>query len=244
MRTILLLSSIFLFSCTSYRYLKVDSENTKLNAEKDFTAETDSIKVVYRFSGWRLPTTVTVFNKTAAGLEVNWSQSAVIVNEQAYSFHDGKIQVSGDVRGSLHQAVGLSRPLDGSISATTNLPQAVQFIPPQSGVSRSGPFIALLEQALEEEARRSRGGSSKSWSKTASPVSFRVYLSVRSVDQGGAPISMERSFVVGEEMRSMKSPGQQFGKNQPGNVGFLQKVNVAAVGLGLVGGLLVAVAAF
>jgi hypothetical protein len=233
---------MFFVSCTSYRYLKVESGNTALSTGKEFVAETDTARITYRFSGLRLPATVTVYNRSSRGLEVDWTRSAVIVDDHSFAFQDGQVPVRGSLSGTIMPGMGTQTSLDGTVAATATLPPGVQFLPPRSSVVRHGPPV--IDPARPRQELNLGAGKDHSWSELSETFPFRVYLTMRFVDDPVHSFSVERDFRVVELMKTTREPGVLFGKNIPGNVGYISRHNLAPGILGLIGIIVVGVVAF
>ncbi len=77
-----LTSIVFLFTgCTTYQYMTVSGKNIRQNERQEFVVENDSIRVKYNFSGEDAPVNVEVTNKLDRPVYVDWSRSALIIND-------------------------------------------------------------------------------------------------------------------------------------------------------------------
>ena len=135
MRQFLPLTSIvFLFSsCATYQYMTVNSKNIAANDRREFIMENDSIRVKYNFNGEDAPINVEVQNKLDKPLYIDWSRSALIINDKAISYVPSSVSISGSISAStaswFRPGTGSSFT-NGSFSGSVGVPKDMDFIPP------------------------------------------------------------------------------------------------------------------
>jgi hypothetical protein len=84
--TLILLLGMLLFSaCTTYQYVRIDSNQLQKDKKDLFTMENDTMRLVYSFSGAGGNVTVSVFNKTSQPFYIDWSRSSIIRNDQSFT---------------------------------------------------------------------------------------------------------------------------------------------------------------
>ena len=173
---------------------------------------------------------------------MDWTRSAIIVDDRSFAFQDGRVPVRGNLSGTIMPVTGTQTSLDGTVAATVTLPPGVQFMPPRSSVTRSGPTVIEPGRPKQEDGVGPK--KNPKWSRMAVGFPFRVYLTMRFVDDPDRTFSVEREFSVTEDLRTTREPPTQFGKNMPGNVGYVSRYNTAPAVLGLMGIIVVGIAAF
>ena len=86
---IILILSLSFFSCQStyfFSSLKTTNQYMEKTENGNFRLENDSMWISYRFEGRDAPIQITVFNKMSKPLYVDWEQSALIIDDVAYSY--------------------------------------------------------------------------------------------------------------------------------------------------------------
>ena len=226
MRTILLLVPVFLISCSSYhyQYLEISSDDIPLNEKKEFVLETDSLRLTYNFYGEKGPVNLLVFNKSGEGLQVDWTRSALIVGEQAYSFHEQEIPIKGNLDGSVSSSPihSIGSSINGTVNATASVLPGMQFLPPQSSIFRTGPSIVTETLAKDNFSLSGKETEPVNWSKVQSPLFFRVYLSFPPSAPGKPALVVDQSFYVSGFFESRQNPGKLFGLKQPGDISMIR----------------------
>src|SRR4051812_44336032 len=96
MKLILLaLSTIFLSSCFPTQYYTVSAPNSYKNDSSELVLENDTVRVTYNLNGSGGPMRITIFNKTSQTMEVDWSKSSLVMDENVYAFHQPVAYVEG-----------------------------------------------------------------------------------------------------------------------------------------------------
>ncbi|HEX5655037.1 MAG TPA: hypothetical protein VFX58_18300 [Chitinophagaceae bacterium] len=231
MRTIILFVPVFLVSCSSYhyQYLKISSDEMPVNEKKEFVLETDSLRVTYNFYGEKGPVNLLVFNKSGVGLQVDWTRSAVIVGQQAYSFHEQEIPIKGNLEGSVSRSPihSIGSSINGTVNATASVSPGMQFLPPLSSISRAGPIIVTESIAKGSFSQSRKETEPVNWSKVQSPLHFRVYLSFIPSAAGKPALVVDQSFYVSGYFQSRQGPGKLFGMKQPGDISMIRYSHVS-----------------
>lgn len=224
---ILFILPILLISCSRYQYLKVQPVLDSVTSEGDIIFENDSVKVSYDFYGGNGPLKVTVFNKLTEGLIIDWSKSALILGEQARSFSEPVLEISGEVsrlRGVQHTA---------SLQATAEGKETSVFLPPQSSTMRTGLMLVKGDffPLAKKPAKSYKAGPASSntrlylFDHEKSPLVFRIYLTVSSGN--GQSTVIDRSFYISEILETGKRPVEKYREKEPGNVAYIQKQDYA-----------------
>lgn len=87
---ILLPLFVFLPSCTTYYYSMMSSNDPYLikNEKGEFVIEGDSLDVIYRFRGKNAPVELSIYNKTAQPIFVDWHQSGIEIDNRQEAFDE------------------------------------------------------------------------------------------------------------------------------------------------------------
>lgn len=215
---------IFLSSCTQYQYLTVSGENISKNEKNEFVSENDTLKVQYSFADYNGKVGITLYNKSAGPLEVDWKKSALIVDGKAYSYYNPNAVIAATVEDSLNRrTAGLGNPRYlASVSGSVLIDEPLQFIPPASSIYKEPLLLPvngidnLPEQDLKKEsiqsAEYSDGAVSISYKKArfakdSSPLHFRSYLTLRAGSGGSQKeFTLEHSFYVSEVWKTASAP--------------------------------------
>ena len=215
-------------SCTSYRYLKLDSPDLTKNKDNGFTESTDSLEVNYHFYGNKGPLHLTIFNRMNHGMQVDFSRSALIMNDKAISLYSGDIQLNGTMDGHSIEWTKNFSSLQGSISAKASLPQAVLFIPAHTyidvtPITLTNQFFDTIPASkfvksdfLYNEGLSSRVIKTASFNQSESPLAFKTYLTFISQEPAHKEFVQQHSFYVSEIVKAACRPGD-FGYMQSPN---------------------------
>lgn len=212
MRTFILIAflSVLLPSCQTYQYLTLASDNTRHNDKNEFVAESDTLRVTYNFNGKNGPVKINIFNRSSQALEIDWKRSSLIIGDKPVPFYIPVTQIDGTITRS--QVVRNT----GSITATIQQREGLEFIPPRSAIQRSGLYIKKrlfdIKSAVtsKEIVKAETGGKVKinrtSFSKDNSPMLFRCYLTFVVPGTVETVFAMEHSFYVAELLQSASQP--------------------------------------
>jgi len=260
--TLIILIVSAMSSCKSYMISTVSSNNaSKDDTSGAFFVENDSVKISYSFTGENSPLTVAVFNKLNEPVYVNWEQSAVILDNKAYSFVEDKLAIEGT---SSSTSLKYNRQSDtytyGDFSGTVNLSKNAGFLPPKSQVSRTIYALSAIntfkldQSGFEKKVMNFNEGSGvihvrqANYTASESPIQFRCFVTLHTIQDGRPkPFTFEQSFWVSNIVKSSADPSKitdyQF---KPANVivnakstGFAKAMTGVAL-VGAAGGLVAA----
>lgn len=240
MRTfILLLSLPLLFaSCSKYQYLTVSSDNTNRNQQNDFVVENDTARITYRFFGYNGPMQLTVFNKTSSGLRVDWSRSFLVRGTHPVPFHTPSGSISGELaRGGRYDNTSV-------IQANFIQPSLLEFIPPQTQVTKGG--YPVVQQSsfstdnytmVREKIKSGKYGNKikkATLTKENTPLSFRIYVTLVSESSPDKSMVVDREFYISEIVTSNARPHDLYPNDRNGNRISLERSTTTGMILGTV----------
>lgn len=250
---------LLLFSgCSSYYYSLLSSNDGKssLNKDNDFVLENDTVCISYCFYGENAPVAITVFNKLDEPLFVDWTRSALIIDDVATSYYSDKAPIKGNTQSS---ADGYTYEwnkrfeISSSNSSTSfageiTLPKGVTFIPPKSKIGNASLRLTNLSfDKVPDEAYRTgkfakTDGTiinirTKDFTEENSPLRFRSYLTLYThTPEGemGKTMPFEQSFYISQLIKTGNVPPQHFegGQRQAGDFFYIH--NVKGVNAGLI----------
>ncbi len=183
MKYFALLAALFAFTSCSSTYFFATLDTTNDYVEKvengDFLFETDSLWIAYCFKGENAPVQITAFNKTNNPLYIDWSRSALIIDNMAITYAGEKMNYSEEWYDSESVA---KRNVSVAVS------DHVTFIPPQTMVSEIPLYLSSNFEGIDKKSyRNSHLGNAYSESvrvkrldfdESATPLKFRSYLTV------------------------------------------------------------------
>jgi hypothetical protein len=207
-------------SCSKYYISTLSSTNALKDSKTgQFNVENDSVKVTYSFAGLNAPVQVTVKNKLAVPIYVDWSKSALIFEEKATSYVPDKIAFSADLSSSSWRDPILTTT-DGQIKGQIGTRTKTSFIPPNSKVEtttiflKSPAFQALADENFAEMVQvASNQGRVNAYSvdftRSNSPVVFRSYLTLfTSTDNAIKTFALDNEFFISRSIRTNRSPNE------------------------------------
>jgi hypothetical protein len=211
---------LFLFSsCASYQYYTVSSARVAQNDKREFVIENDSLRLVYNFNGYNAPVNISIQNKLSVPVYIDWQRSALIVNDQAISYVPAEMRIDGGFNGSSTKYGSISgyKTTSGQIQATASLPPSVDFIPPQTYLTKSqlsipARFIGYVpETAFHRDKYIPVEGIKVSvkratFMEATSPLRFRSYLTIMVGELITKPLTLEHSFYISELMTTGALP--------------------------------------
>jgi hypothetical protein len=207
-------------SCASYKYYTVTSAVIAQNDKHEFVIENDSLRLVYNFNGFSAPVNITIQNKLSVPVYIDWQRSALIVNDQAISYVPAEMRIDGGFQGGSYnygnRASGY-KTTSGEIHATASLPPSVDFMPPQTYLTKSQlripeKFIEPVpETAFHREKYQVVEGitfpvKKATFTEATSPLRFRSYLTIMVGESTTKPLSLEHSFYISELMTTGTVP--------------------------------------
>jgi hypothetical protein len=216
--TILTLGLMAIFSSCTYQYFKVSSNQVPKNENNDFVVENDTVKVLYRFTGYHGPVQITIFNKMNEPLEIDWRKSALIMNNRASSYYTPDMVLNGTINNdSLRKLYFFNtRYINANIHADILVNEPSQFIPPSSSISKI-PIalrqenliflpIGLKKEKLQINEYHIVKVKRAEYTVEKSPVSFRSYLTFKCGSGEGKEFSLEYKFYVSEVIQTGSGP--------------------------------------
>ncbi len=251
---VLLLS---LSGCSSY-YYSILSSNDRVGIRSDlgdFVQETDTVVVSYSFNGENAPVSIIIYNKLDEPLFVDWTRSALIIDDIATVYQDKKVLVEGETESVSHgesyrwnsritENVATSR---GSFAGSVFLPKGVDFIPPKSKIENIPlnlpgiPFDKILKEEYVKENIMTNDLSmvsvrTKEFTESDSPLCFRSYLTLYTDDHNGKQrkyMFFERNFYISKLIKAGNVPPSDFSEQQQlsGDFSYARKVKGAGVGI-------------
>ena len=206
-----------LSACSTYQMNTVSSTNTSLDEKAGgFKFENDSLKITYAFAGQDMPIHVTIYNKLNEPVYVDWKRSALISDNQSYSYADEAVQINGDISGtSVGRGITYS---SASVNAQATLPQNVVFVPPHTQVTKNVSkldknklkYIAgesFVKTKVPGYGLGDENVKIANFDKENSPYLFKSYLTVYTLD-GNTPkfTAYQNDFYVSQIIRSSLAP--------------------------------------
>lgn len=208
-----------LYSCASYKYYTVSSAGVAQNDKREFVIENDSLRLVYNFNGFNAPVNITIQNKLLVPVYIDWQRSALIVNDQAISYVPAEMRIDGGFHASSNKYGNISgyKTTSGHILATASLPPSVDFMPPQTYLTKSQLNIPnkaieiVPETAFHREKYMAVEGLTVSvkratFTEATTPLRFRSYLTIMVGELTTKPLTLEHSFYVSELMTTGALP--------------------------------------
>lgn len=250
-----------LTGCSSYYYSVLSSTDPagERNEQRDFIQETDTVRIAYSFNGEDAPVTISIYNKLDEPLFVDWTRSALIIDDVATSYSDAKAVVEGETstssysttypwgrRGSDTYASGR-----GSFAGNISLPAGVSFLPPKTKVEKTPlrladfPFDKIPKDAYRKQQFGMMDGSEvtmrvKEFTEADSPLYFRSYLTLYTdpaADAGPAEtLTFERSFYVSKLFKTGNVPPSTFSPDQQQAGDFFYVHHVKGTQAGIIAG--------
>lgn len=219
-----------LMSCSSYYYSVLSSSDGlgERDENRDFVQETDSVRIAYSFNGENAPVSITIYNKLDEPLFVDWTRSALIIDDVATSYYDEKAAIEGEIESETYRWNKRWSESRGSFSGELTLPKGVSFIPPKSKVEKTPlnlanfPFDNIPKEDYQKSEFPTSGSGTalfqiKDFTIEDTPLAFRSYLSLYMTDKEGKPekwTSFERSFYVSKLIKTGNVPPTEFREAQ------------------------------
>lgn len=249
MKYFILIVLIFAFySCTSYRYLKLDSPDLPRNKENGFTESNDSLQVNYHFYGNRGPLHLTIYNRMDQGLQVDLSRSALVVKDKAVSLYSGDLQMTGiSQANAIEWTKGFSSSR-GSIMARASLPQPMLFIPAHTyievtPISLTNDFFDTIPDAKfiksdflnkDRDGETSRVIKTASFSQAESPLLFKTYITFILPEARQKEFVKAHTFYIAEIIKAPFRPGDfEYMQSPNGDKFYVSLTKGSGIGTGL-----------
>lgn len=197
--------------CATYQYATVCSSLNNQNSE-NFFAENDTAKIAYEFSGENGPVKISIYNKLQIPLYIDWSQSALIVNNNRESYGNKNSSIHAELNGTETRWM-YSTTQNGTLQGSITTHEASGFIPPQAWARESqltlkSDFFEFPTQTTGKEMKRVNGVivKSLSYSREESPFSFRSYITLSTRADLSSPIHFDHEFWVSEIAQTQSAP--------------------------------------
>ena len=213
MRILLLtLTAFIISSCAQYQYMMVSSDQLPKNSQQEFIAESDTAKITYRFNGKDGAVSITIHNKLAEPLEIDWRKSALIIQGEAKSYFSSTIRMNGTAR------IDTIPQPSAQLSGVLVMNEPVEFIPPNASFTRVPLNLSVnsftgssLETQQKQTYQISPEVSAKyrmlQFNAQESPFNFRSYLSFKT-GKSEKEFFVEHRFFVSEIWQSNTPPDQ------------------------------------
>ncbi len=217
----LLLSAFIILSlasCSTYQYFTLDSADIPKDKQKEFLWRNDTVSVTYRFSGEGGLMTVNVFNKLNQPLYINWKKSALINDGKFVSLFNKAVIVSGTIETTAYSIDKHWTSGSSNFSASFDLPEGIDFLPPLTGLSKSLVHIgdiswknvSVPEDYPKEKLRTPEGAVTKFnrlyFDDNKSPIRFKTYLTIATGRTADKEFSVQHSFYAKEMIQSTTEP--------------------------------------
>lgn len=214
-------------SCTTYQYATISSPLSSQTSDT-FIAENDTAKIAYEFSGENGPVKISIYNKLQIPLYVDWSQSALIVNNNRKSYVNKNASIDAQLNSTQTRWLS-STTQTGSIKGEIKSHEVSGFIPPQAWARESqltlkSDFFQFPSQTTGKEMKHVNGviTRSVSYPRENSPLSVRSYLTLSTQTDFSSPMHLDHEFWVSEIIQTQSTP-----KNFPArpNRFYIKKTN-------------------
>lgn len=234
---------IFFTSCSpTYFFATLDTSNEYVEKVEngDFLFETDTLWIAYCFKGENAPVQITAFNKTDEPLYIDWSRSALIIDNMAMTYAGEKFKYSEEWFDSESVA---QRNTSVSVSDNTT------FIPPKSMVSEIPLYLSPNFEHIDKKEYKNVYMVNKlnqplqvgrvNFEEDNTPLKFRSYLTVYS--QPDKPMVFSQDFYLQNIIKTSSLRPNDFGDNliDRGDLFYTVKPanNNGWYALGIIGGL-------
>lgn len=221
---------IFLCSCTTYQVLTVSSDEIPKNGAQEFVIDNDSLELTYNFNGQNGPINVRIKNKLQHPLYIDWQRSALIINNQAISYVANKVDINGSLGAYTFDWTRDFSSTVGRIKATATLPAEMDFIPPQTYVTRQ--LIGVTNQGITQlpdsifKKRKIPAPNDgvevvkEAWFTAAnSPLLFTSYVTLMVGKADPQPVIYQHHFYISQLLKT-SNPAQPL-SNEKRGAGFM-----------------------
>ncbi|WP_374166165.1 hypothetical protein [Arcticibacter sp. MXS-1] len=183
-----------------------------------FKYENDSVVIVYSFFGKNAPIHIAVQNKLNESLYLDWTKSALVLNNKAVSYSGNKVYVAGSFYGDTFKWNRMVTDASGSLNASAELPEGVVFLPPHSEIERvplyltDGGFDHMPDSLYKEtDFLYPENGAIKVkaavFSDKNSPLQFKSYITMYTGKAADVKhVGYEHSFFVSRSIKTRARP--------------------------------------
>jgi hypothetical protein len=215
--------AFFATSCSRYQYVTIES--FKPSQSKGIVSENDTVKVTYSFKGKNCPVRLEVFNKLNTPIVIDWTKSALIMNDQRYGYWEDKTKINATTRGEeIEWFNGISLS-ESNTTGTLSKEEQTSFIPPNSFISvnpitAKNLFFKVHGATPNQKIAVSRlnsgaKGEKYSYTKENSPMKFRSFLTFSTTQNGASPFYFDDEFWVSEIVSTYVAPSNLIDQDKP-----------------------------
>ena len=233
------LLTVVISSCSHYQYVTISALDAGRNANQEFVEENDSVRIQYSFYGPDAPINLLVENKTDVPIYIDWSRSALIINDKAISYV-ANVALIEDVFNN-----GFAS--SGSVYAMATLPENLSFIPPRSYINKSpmsvtNQLMVVPDSVFRTERMTLYDGSIVKvkhafFTEESSPLRFKSYLTMTFGDQNNKTVAYQCSFFISEVYDSATDPETFLLNRERGDQFYVRETTAAGQGFGIVAGI-------
>ena len=204
----MVIASLFFVGCESYQYISVDSLLPH-NDQYEYMNENDTVSVTYRFSGFNCPITIVVYNKLSCPIYIDWSKSALIIDDQRNSYWKDEASFrSNSSSYEVHWTDNLNTAYT-EMGGTIQRQEQISFIPPHSEITQirinlNSSFILL--DPKNGIRNSSDAGRTYLFDKDNTPLNFRSFLTLSVGQDFSSPIYMDDKFWVSSVLQTTYGP--------------------------------------
>ncbi len=214
----LLIGFICLSSCSStYYYSTLSSNDEGINRDNlgSFIFNTDTIQITYSFNGQDGPIQIGVLNKLDMPMYVDWSRSAIIINDVATSYKGQKSHITTETTSQTF-SIGVFPYTDISTTKATTTgyeynPEQVSFIPPKRKINHCSLWLSNLNfsnidkkeynnNVVLDAHNQTRSVKALDFSEDNTPLFFESYLTIFLED--GSTYAITQSFYIANLIRA------------------------------------------
>jgi uncharacterized membrane protein YjfL (UPF0719 family) len=179
---VVVLLSCLLTSCMKYQYMTVKSDLPK--TQRGYVIENDSFAITYSFAGAHCPVQIEIENKSSLPVYVDWSRSALVVNNKTYSWVSYSTLSATATGISTKVGSGVSFE-NAEINGVITTASSSGFVPPHSYLQNIPITVAKKQIKIRTSNTFSVQSSNtkvtvrrKDYRKEESPINIRSYLTL------------------------------------------------------------------
>lgn len=241
---LLLLTLISMASCVKYQFATVSS-NMKTSEMNEHIIENDTVLIKYTFPGENCPVRITIHNKLNIPLFIDWKRSAVVVDNESFSYWSDKADLQGTAQG-----LEVSWTPTGSTATTTfsgqiTRSESVSFLPPASfkqiqPVTIRKAFFELAGSKSDHAENFNIGalpvyGFYYDFQPEESPMKYRSFLTLSTDPSFNQVITIENEFWVSEVFETTTPPSTYFRDTENFNKFYTKRTTGVGTLMGVMG---------
>ena len=221
-------------SCTTYYYSQVHSNNIEVAKADDgqLVIENDTLSIAYNFYGENAPVSISIFNKINRPLFVDWSNSAIIIDDIVTTYKDPDVPgyYFDEFRqgGSFYDWKNKSDTTGSGVIADN-----AQFIAPKAKITYTPLELAdfSFEKYFKKEYTKKKINSKKgkkeiktvNFIEENSPLNFISYLTIYDPANPSEPIFFEQEFYISELTKAGNIAPEHFPEKPENNTFYVKK---------------------